>query len=73
MKSDCYKWPTATCMVEPWCVPQNVIAKLPNPSFEAVPLLDIIAIIIGIVTIIITIVTIIIIVIIVIIFVCGKI
>ena len=42
MKSDCYKWATATCTVEPWCVPQNVIAKLPNPSFEAVPLLEII-------------------------------
>ena len=66
MKSDCYKWATATCTVEPWCVPQNVIVKLPNPSFEAVPPLDIIAIIIGIVTIII-------IVIIVIIFVCRKI
>ena len=66
MKSDCYKWATATCTVEPWCVPQNVIAKLPNPSFEAVPPLETIAIII-------VIVTIIIIVIIVIIFVCRKI
>ena len=46
MKSDCYKWATATCTVEPWCVPQNVIAKLPNPSFEAVPLLEIFIIIV---------------------------
>ena len=46
MKSDCYKWPTATCTVEPWCVRQNVIAKLPNPSFEAVPLLEILIIIV---------------------------
>ena len=73
MKSDCYKWATATCTVEPWCVRQNVIAKLPNPSFEAVPPLETIAIIIVNVTIIVVIVTIIIIVIIVIIFVCGKI
>ena len=69
MKSDCYKWQLPLARLNLGVCRKMSSPKLPNPSFEAVPLLEIIAIIIVIVAIIIVFVTIFIIVIIVIIFV----